>query len=1036
MLSAIVRFSLRFRGVVIALACLVLAYGLYGLSGAKYDVFPEFAPPQVSIQTEAPGLAPEQVEVLVTQPVENELNGVPGITSMRSQSIQGLSVITVTFSSSSDIYRDRQVVAERLAALAGRLPQGVNAPAMSPLTSSTSTILVAGITSDQRSLMALRTLADWTIKPRLLAVPGVAKVVIFGGEVKQFQVQIEPDQLIRHGLSVQDVLAAARRATGVRGAGFIDGKNQRVTLQLQGQSLTPAQIARTIVLQKAGANVTLGDVAKVVEAPQPPVGAATVMGHPGVQLVISSQYGANTLEVTRKLELALKDLRPVLAAEGVTLHPDLFRPANFVHTATTNVGTSLAIGGVLVVVVLLLFLFNLRTAAISLTAIPLSLLAAVTLLETFGLSLNTMTLGGLAISIGLLVDDAVIAVENIYRRLRENRHLEKPRPAFDVVLGAVLEVRSAVVYATLVVALVFVPELTLPGIAGRLFAPLGIAYILATLASLVVALTLTPALALLLLRGGKLPEHEPPLYKWLKPRYGALLERVERRSRVVLVVAGALTLAGLAVLPFLGGSFLPELKEGHFIVHMAAVPGTSIEESLRVGNQVGAALQKLPFVRSVSQRVGRAAQADDTAGTSYSEFEVDLKPLGGDQAEAATAEIRRTLAQFVGVNFAVKTFLTERIEETLSGYRSAVVVNVYGNDLDTLDRKASEISAALARVPGATDVQVQSPPGTPELVVRLRNADVARWGFDPVEIMDTVETAYQGRVVGQAYDGNRIFGVSVILPPAARTKILDVGNLPLRNRAGTYVRLKQLADVYETSGRYVVLHDGARRVQTVTANVTGSNLAAFVAKARQAVATQVALPAGMYVQFAGAAEAQAQSTRDLLVHAAITGVGIVLLLAVVIGQGRNLLLVLLNLPFALVGGVLVLFATGGGLSMGSLVGFVTLFGITLRNSIMMISHYQQLVTVEGLQWGPQTAIRGAQERLAPILMTALVTAFGLIPLALGSNQPGREIEGPMALVILGGLATSTVLNLLILPALALRFGRFGDKPTEPDPLAA
>ena len=1033
MLAAIVRFSLRFRGVIIALACLFLAYGIYALSRAKYDVFPEFAPPQVGIQTEAPGLSPEQVEVLVTQPIENEINGVPGIESMRSGSVQGLSVITVTFAAGSDIYRNRQVVAERLSALAGRLPQGVNAPAMSPLTSSTSTVLVVGLTSDKRSLMDLRTLADWTVKPRLLAVPGVAKVVVFGGEVKQFQIQIEADQLIRHRLSVQDVLAAAGGATGVRGAGFIDGKNQRVTLQVQGQSLTPAQIARTVVLQKGGANVTLGDVATVVEAAEPPVGAATVMGRPGLQIVISSQYGANTLEVTGNVERAVEDLRPALTAEGVTLHPDLFRPANFVRTATANVGASLAIGGVLVVVVLILFLFNLRTAAISLTAIPLSLVAAVTLLETLGLSLNTMTLGGLAISIGLLVDDAVIAVENIYRRLRENHHLTTPRPAFDVVLGAVLEVRSAVVYATLVVALVFVPVLTLPGIAGRLFAPLGIAYILATLASRVVALTLTPALALLLLRRGKGPEQEPPLYRWLKPRYGALLERVERRPRAILAVTGTFTLAGLAVLPFLGGSFLPELKEGHFIVHMAAVPGTSIDESLRMGNQVSAALEKLSFVRSVGQRVGRAELADDTSGTHYSEFEVDLKALDGEEAELATAEMRKTLAQFPGVNFAVKTFLTERIEETLSGYRYSVVVNIYGNDLDILDRKAKEIAKTLGQVPGAADVQIQSPPGSPQLVVHLREADVARWGFAPVEVMDAVETAYQGRTVGQTYDGNRIFAVSVILSPRDRTQILDVGNLPLRNRAGTYVRLRQLADIYEASGRYVVLHEGARRVQTVAANVAGRDLNSFVAQARELVKSQVSLPGGMYVQFVGAAEAQAQARRDLLVHASITGMGIVLVLALVIGQARNLLLVLLNLPFALVGGVLVLFATGGGLSMGSLVGFVTLFGITLRNSIMMIAHYEQLVSVEGLQWGPEAAIRGAQERLAPILMTALVTAFGLVPLALGSNQPGREIEGPMALVILGGLATSTALNLLILPALALRFGRFG---ATPDPVEA
>lgn len=1026
MLTAIVQFSLRFRGVIIALACVLTAFGLYVLSRAKYDVFPEFAPPQVVIQAEAPGLAPEQVEVLVTQPIENSINGVPGIESLRSNSIQGLSVITVTFSPSSDIYLDRQLVAERLASLAKQLPDGVSAPVMTPLTSSTSTVLVAGLTSEKRPPMELRTIADWVVKQRLLAVPGVAKVTVFGGEVKQLQVQLRPDRLIQYNLTIQDVSDAAHKATGVRGAGFIDNHNQRLVLQSEGQSLIPDQLAKTVLVYQNGASVTLGDVARVVEAPEPPIGAAAIMGSPGVVLTVSAQYGANTLEVTQKVEQVLEELRPMLKSQDIVLHSNLFRPANFIQTAIGNIRSSLVIGAVLVVFVLFLFLFNFRTAAISLTAIPLSLLAAAIVLERLGLSLNTMTLGGLAIAIGLLVDDAVIAVENIYRRMRENRQRAEPRPASGVILDATLEVRSAVVHATIIVALVFLPVLTMSGVAGRLFAPLGIAYILATLASLLVALTVTPALCLASL-GRRVPEQEPPVVRRLKERYRSLLLRVERHTGAAIAAVVLLTIFALAALPFLGGGFLPELREGHFIIHMSAVPGTSLDESLRLGRHVTSELLKTPYVRAVAQRVGRAEKGEDTFGTHYSEFEVDLKPLEGEQAEFAQSEIRNRLAQFPGVNFAAKTFLTERVEETLSGYTYSVVVNIFGNDLDVLDKKAREIANILGKIPGASDVLVQSPPGTPQLMVRLRKKDIVRWGFKPVDILDTLRTVYEGDVVGQTYEGNRVFDVSVILDPQDRKNIADIGTLPLRNPAGNYVRLWQLADIYETSGRYVVLHEGARRVQTITCNVAGRDVDSFVTKAKKQILSAVSLPAGSYVEFTGTAAAQAQSRQDLLIHSLIAGIGIVLLLSIVMENYRNLLLVLVNLPFALVGGVLVVFAFGGGLSLGSLVGFVTIFGITLRNSMLMISHYEHLVSVEGMTWGLEAAVRGASERLAPILMTALVTALGLLPLALGSGAPGREIEGPMALVILGGLVTSTLLNLLVLPTLALRYGWFKEK---------
>ncbi len=1022
MLKSIVHFSLRFRGIVIALACAVLAYGVYSLPAARYDVFPEFAPPEVQIQTEAPGLAPQQVELLVTQPVENAMIGASGIGSLRSGSIQGLSVITVVFQGDSNVYRDRQVVAERLATVSGQLPAGIT-PLMTPLTSSTSTVLEVGLTSKTQSLMDLTTVADWVVKRRLLAVPGVAKIAVFAAKTRQIQIQLDPERLIQHNVTISDIVAAAQRAIGIRGAGFITTSNQRITLQTQGQSLTPAEIARTVLAHRNGVNLALGDVSRVVNAPAPPIGAATIMGQPAALLMVSAQYGANTIQVTQRLDEALAELRPTLAAQAIKLGANIFRPASFIQTALRNVRSSLVIGAILIVMILFLFLFNLRTAAISCTAIPLSLLGAVIILERSGLSLNTMTLGGLAIAIGEVVDDAVIDVENIYRRLRENRVSTDPNPAWRVVLNASIEVRSAVVYATFAVILVFFPVLTLSGVAGRIFSPLGIAYIWAILLSLLVALTVTPALCMILLANRDLPSPDPLFLRVLKRGYRRLLLGVERAPVVVMAAVGIVILVGVLALTTLEASFLPQLQEGNLTVHMTMVPGTSIQQSLRLGGSVTEALLKIPSVRLVAQRVGRAELGDDTGGTHSSEFEVALKPLNGSQYAAALAAIRKTLAQFAGATFSVNNFLVERINETLSGYTSGVVVNIFGNNLNALDGEARAVARALAGIRGVSAVQLQSPPGMPQVVVRLRPQDVARWGFDPVQALDAVRTAYGGDVVGQIYDGSRVFDVSVILNAKDRRSVSQIGDLPLRGPDGNYITLSQIADIYETSGRYIIQHEGARRVETITCNVQGGDMNAFLAAAHKRLA-RISFPSGTYVAFGGTAQAQARSHHELLIHSLLAGLGIILLLSVVMGNYRNLLLVLLNLPFALVGGVFAVWITGGSLSLGALVGFVTLFGITLRNSIMLVSHYEHLIGVEGMSWGLDAALRGASERLAPILMTALVTGLGLLPLALGSGDPGREIEGPMAIVILGGLITSTVLNLLALPTLSLRYGRF------------
>jgi CzcA family heavy metal efflux pump len=1009
MLSAIVHASLRFRGVVLALAVVALGYGVYSVATAKYDVFPEFATPLVEIQTEAAGLSPEQVEVLVTRAVESALNGAPGVESIRSESVQGLSYIVLHFDSRTDIYHDRQDVTERLSTLAGSLPEGVSAPSMTPLVSSTGDLMTIGLLSNRLTSMQLRSTADWLIVPRLLSVPGVAKASVYGGEVRQIQVQLDSQALIAHGLSIDDVLAAARRATGVRGAGFVDTKNQRVVIRTQGEALGAQAIGAIVVAHQPAGNVTLADVAHVVDAPEAAISDASLQGRRGVIINLWAQYRANTLDTTRGVEQALRDLDPELKREGVTVYPRVFRAANFIELATHNINAALLLGAVLVIVVLFLFLADLRAAAISCTAIPLSLLAAVVVLQRLGISLNTLTLGGLAIAIGEVVDDAVIDVENIQRRLRENAD----RSVFDVVFDASLEVRGAVVYATFAVILVFVPILTMSGLAGRLFAPMALAYIFAILASLLVALTVTPAMAIVLLRGSA-------RHRTAGAWYGNLLRKVEQHPYEVIGGVAFLTIAGLAVVPFLGKTFLPELHENHYLVHMEAAPGTSIAESARIGMVVQRELLKLPFVRYVGQRVGRAA-SDDVYGPQSSELEVDLRDNAPDDA---LEQIRKVLDSVPGPAFAVNTFLTERIEETISGYTAPVVVQIAGNDLDVLDAKAQEVARALSRVAGATDIQVQSPPGTPELVVRLRPNDVARWGFDPVDVLDAVRVAYSGNVVGEVFEGNRVFEVAVVLPPAQRSAMDAVGSLPLRSPSGTYVPLRGVADVFEGSGRYVILHEAARRVQTVTCNVAGRDVGSFVAEAQRTVNANVSMPAGTYIEFTGAAEAEARSRRDLLIHSAIALAGIALLLSIVMGNARNLALVAVNLPFALVGGVLAALITREPLSVGSMVGFVTLFGITLRNSIMMISHFEHLVTREGMTWGIDAAVRGATERLLPIVMTSLVTALGLLPLALGRNAPGREIEGAMAVVILGGLVTSTALNLLVLPALARRFARF------------
>ena len=1026
MLQSLVAWSLKRRAVVVVLAAILLVVGIHASFKSRLDVFPEFAPPQVIIQTECPGLAPLDVEQLVTIPIEASVNGVPRLGKLRSQSIQGLSVITAIFLDGANVDRARQQVAERLSELTGQLPTGVKPPRVAPLTSSTGRLLSVGFTSDQVSLMEVRDRVQWLIRPRLL-LPGVAQITIMGGEVRQYQVHVNPEALAARQLTVTDVVDAVRQSTGIRGRWrFMENQSQRINLRTEGQVVNIDELGESVVTTVGGAPVRLKDVANVIEGPEPKFGDAQIDGQPAVVLTAYRQLEGDTLDVTRRLEAELDKLRPVLARHGITCHMKLFRQADFIETAVGNVAHSLWIGAVLVAVVLFLFLFNLRTAFISLTAIPLSLLAAITVLWAFDIGLNTLTLGGLAIAIGEVVDDAIIDVENIFRRLRERiPRRSNPRSPFEIVLAASLEVRGAVVYATFVVVLVFVPIFFMSGLQGRLFAPLGVAYVLAVLASLAVALIVTPALALLLLPGAG-RTHEPPFLHRLQVGYERLLRGLDRAWHVGVI--GMALLLGLALfaLSRFGGAFLPELRENHFVIHARGLPGTSLPESLAMGKTLTTKLHEKDAVASVTQLVGRAELGEDTWGVDYSEIEV---PLASDRAadiRATEKWLKETAAQTPGVSTEVYTFLSERIQELLAGAPAALAVKVHGESLDGIERTAQDVAAVLNSIQGRVNVRIEAQTGAPEMVARIRSKDAARYGFKRTQILEAVQTAYQGAEVGQVYHGPRIIDLRVLLETSYRRDLGTIKDLWLtapaveKNAEPTRIPLHKVADVFLSDGRFMIAHEGGLRRQQVTCNVEQRDIASFVDEVESRL-RELKLPEGVFYTLTGEHEARAIAQRELLFWSALAGCGIFLLLWLAYGSVGRVMLILVNLPFALVGGVLAVWLTSGILDVGSLIGFVTLFGITTRNSMMMVSHWQHLHEVEGMPWGSELIFRGARERLAPVLMTALVTGLGLLPIAWGSGEAGREIEGPMAWVILGGLATSTVLNLLLLPVIYRRW---------------
>jgi len=1019
MMKRLITVSLHQRVLVVALALALVVFGYRAVKTTPLDVFPEFAPPMVELQTEAPGLSTEEVESFISVPLENALNGVAWLKTLRSKSVLGLSSVVCIFEPGTDLMRARQLVQERVATVAPRLPAVARPPVLLPPLSSTSRALKIGVSSKTLSQMDLSELATWTIRPRLMAVPGVANVAIWGQRDRQLQVLVDPERLAASGVSLDDVVRAAGDAVVVSSGGFVDSPNQRLSVRQLSPVQTPDDLARTLLVFTNGVPLRIGDVARVVIDHPAPIGDAIINDGPGLLLIVEKQPWGNTLEVTRKVEAAIEMLKPGLA--GVELDSTLFRPATFIERSLHNLTEALLLGCALVVLILIAFLFEWRAALISLTAIPLSLLGAGLVLHFLGGTWNTMVLAGLVIAVGEVVDDAIIDVENVSRRLRLNREAGNPEPALRVVLRASMEVRSAVVFASLIVVLVFLPVFFLDGLAGTFFRPLATAYILAILASLLVALTVTPALCLILLPGGTGGRHgDSPLVRLLKSVYRRILPPFIRHPHAAAAaVALALATTGLS-LRFLGENFLPDFKETDFLMHWVEKPGTSVEAMRRVTLRVSKELRAIPGVRNFGSHIGRAEVADEVVGPNFTELWISLNPDA--DYERTVDRIRETVEGYPGLFRDVLTYLKERIKEVLTGASAAVVVRIYGPDLDVLRAKGAEIGRALQSVDGVINLKVEPQVLVPHIQIRLRPDVAANLGLTPGQVRRAVTTLIQGQKVGEIYRDQKVFEVTVWGEARVRTDVQALRELLLETPGGARVPLGDVADLEVVPTANEIKRESASRRLDVTCNVGGPDLGRVAREIERRV-REIPFELGYHPEFLGEYAAR-QSARDRMgLLALVSLVGILVLLQVDFQSVRLTLLTALTLPFALIGGVVGAFIGGGVLSLGSLVGFVTVLGIAARNGIMMVSHFRHLETEEGAVFGVPLVLRGAEERLAPILMTAGCAGLALLPLIVKGNLPGHEIEYPMAVVILGGIVTSTVLNLFVLPALYAAYGK-------------
>jgi CzcA family heavy metal efflux pump len=1030
----IVASSLHYRFLVVAAGALLMVLGLAVLPSTRVDVFPEFAPPRVVIQTACLGLSTSDVESLVTVPLEQGLNGVDGLDVMRSKSVPQLSAIELIFKSNVDLLHARQLVQERMTAVSVTLPTWAAPPVMLAPVSATGRAMQIGMTSKSHSLIEMSMTAYWTIRARLLAVPGVANVALWGERLRMMQVQVEPPKLAAKNIALDQVMEATADAvdsgllkfsTGsvIGTGGMVETPNQRLGVRNVLPIVTPADLAKVPVQKDGDTPVRLGDVARVVEDHQPLIGDAVINDSPGLLLVVEKLPRANTIEMTRGVEDAIRTLEPGLP--GVQFDTTIFQQANFIKEAIHNLTEALLLGFVLVVVILALFLFEWRVALISLLTIPLSLMATLLVLHWRGQTVNTMTLAGLVIALGAVVDDAIIDVENIVRRLRQHRRAGSSASTASVILEASLEVRSPIVFATLIIVAAAVPVFLLQGLTGAFFRPLAMSYTLAIVASMGVALTLTPALTLLLLRNAPVERRESPLVRVLQRGYAASLSRILRRPRRAYAGFAVVTVLGIALAPQLGQSLFPAFKERDFLIHWVSQPGTSAAEMQRTTLDVSRQLREIPGVRNFGAHIGQAFLGEEVAGVNLGENWVSTDPTVDYQKTLDAIE--EVTDSYPGLFRETQTYLDERVEEVLTGSKEPIVVRVFGEDLKVLRQKAEEINKVLAGIDGVTDQHVDISTDVPQVQVKVDLARAGRYGLKPGDVRRAAATLVAGEEVGDIFRAGKAYDVAVWSTPAFRSSVAAIENLQLDTTAGKRVRLADVASVTIEPNPNSIEREGDSRRLDVGAAVEGRDLGSVVHELTEKLQA-VQFPRGYHAEMLGEYQERQSAQARLLATALIAGAAILVLLQASFGSWRPALLVFLTLPMALVGGVLAAYISGGVISLGSLVGFFTVFGIAARNGILLINHCQHLERDEGEPFGLDLVLRGARERLAPILMTSLATGLALVPLVVLGDRPGHEIEHPLAVVILGGLFTSTLLNLFVTPALYLRLGRSRNAP--------
>ncbi|QDU26930.1 Cobalt-zinc-cadmium resistance protein CzcA [Anatilimnocola aggregata] len=1026
MLNSIIKLSLRYRTITIALALVLTVYGSYELYHLPIDVFPDLNRPRVTVMTECPGLAPEEVETLVTFPLESSLNGATGVQAVRSSSGVGLSVINVEFAWGTDIFIDRQIVAEKLALAADRMPKNIT-PHLAPISSIMGQIMLIGISSEgnKTDSIELRTLSDWVIRQRLLTIPGVAQVITMGGGRKQYQVLANPEAMLKYDVTLQDIEHAVATSNANATGGYLEDGGQELLIRSMGRLRDVRELDRVVVKSSSNRSILLNQVATIREAAQVKRGEAAVNGSPAVMIIISKQPGADTRAVTSSVIKALDDLKPTLPAD-VQINPNVYQQKEFIDLSIRNVIEALRDGGILVVIVLFLFLLNFRTTFITLTAIPLSIVVTGLVFKWAGMSINTMTLGGLAVAIGELVDDAIVDVENIFRRLRENKHAAKPKSPLRVVYEASSEVRNSIVFSTILVVLVFIPLFALGGMEGRLFTPLGIAYIVSIIASLFVSLTVTPVLSYWLLPGAKFMEHEEDgfLLRWLKWIAGFAIRLSVRHPWPILATVAVAVAISLITVTQLGRDFLPPFNEGSVQVNVILPPGTSLATSDRIAHMVDERIAKVKGVVAFGRRTGRAELDEHAEGVNMSEIIISFDQHSGRDREEVLAELREELTQVPGVVIAVEQPLQHLISHMLSGIKAQVGIKLYGDDLTILRRAAKEMEAAMQDVPGVKDLMVEQQVEIPQLQIELNRDQLARYGLSSDDVNAFVETALNGRTVSEIVLGERKFDLVVRLDDAYRSDLNQLERLSVNLPDGGRVALSQIATIRRESGPNTINRENVRRRIIIQCNTAGRDLNSVVTDIQAKLKPiEAKLPLGYVLEYGGQFESQRNATRMIGLLSLISLAAMFLALYTLFGSTNLALQVLSALPMAAIGAVAALVITGQSLTVASMVGFISLSGIASRNGILLIAHYLHLVKHEGEQFIPEMIERAGKERLAPMLMTALTAGIALVPLVLAAGEPGKEILYPVATVILGGLISSTLLDFFVHPALFWCFGR-------------